>query len=253
MVETERIVRVWFLLLSFGFSFMSSTEFESQQATQPERFSYGGSLAYSALIFTICFIYSCIAPAILPFGALYFGINYTINKYKLLYVQELSFDTYGKFFPKVMDHIFTGIIIGQVALMGIIGLKLGAWQQPFLFPLPICTYLLSSYLHNYYGKELSQTKIPLTTAASRDAGRSPDKVQLYLKEWYDGQFWKQPCCRADLEKPLKPIPVPPTWERRSSLSEIISDDDIKLEAESPGGLEHAPLLSVQRLDDDEKL
>ena len=199
MVETERILRIWFLLVSFVFRSISATEFEQVQATKPENFSYGGNLAFASLIFTITFCYSCIAPAILPAGAIYFALNYLVSKYKLLYVQNLKFETYGMFFPKVVDFLFTAMIIGQIALMGVIGLKFGYQQQPFLFPLPIATYFYSRYLSDFYGSELSDLKLPLNVAADKDEKRSYDDVKKYLEHWHDVQAWRQPWVKVDLE------------------------------------------------------
>jgi len=236
MVETERIVRIFFLLYSFIFAATSTTEFEKARATEPEMFAYGGNLAFVSLIFTICFCYSTIAPAILPFGVLYFSLNYVIKKYKLLYVHELPFETYGKFFPKVADFMFTGMIIGQLALMGVIGLKFGYWQQLILFPLPLITYLLSSYLHSYYGMELSQSRLPLSTTTNRDLRRSKERVKSYLNEWHMNGCWRQPWTTVDLDDPVKSKNSNPVWESKAFDSSI----DIKV---SPKENERDPLLS----------
>jgi len=263
MVETERIVRVFFLLYAFVFHTTSTTEVEQEQASKPEEFAYGGNLAFSSLIFTICFCYSTIAPLILPFGLLYFSLNYIIKKYKLLYVHELPFETYGRFFPKVADFMFTGMIIGQVALMGVIGLKFGYWQQLILWPLPIFTYLLSKYLHSYYGNELSNTRLPLSIAAGKDARRSEERVRKYLREWCESDSWRQPAVSVDISSPLRSPRGPPKWESNRDPLEIklggrADDDDSKdehgfsstfsiMKRNKKGDIvnEHAPLLNAR--------
>mmetsp|Transcript_7253 Transcript_7253/g.13521 ORF Transcript_7253/g.13521 Transcript_7253/m.13521 type:complete len:744 (+) Transcript_7253:80-2311(+) len=241
MVETERIVRVWFLLLSFVFHSTSKSDFEAKQASKPEAFAYGSSLAYSGLIFTICSVYSCIAPLILPFGVMYFSINYVINKYKLLYVQKLRFETYGMFFPKVVTFLFTGIIIGQIALMAVIGLRYGYWQQLVLFPLPIASYLFSTYLKDYYGHELMQLRMPLAAAAHRDDERSEERVKQFLEKWNDQQCWSQPCLSVDLDNPLEHVKDPPEWTDSREISRLTWGNDVKISVPTPR--EHQPLLA----------
>jgi len=240
IVETERIVRLWFLLLSFVFSSMSKTTVEKQQATKPERFSYGGNLAYSSLIFTICFCYSCISPIILPFGVLYFCVNYLVNKYKLLYTQKLRFETHGKFFPKVANHMFTGMIIAHLALMGVVLLKFGHWQLLILFPLPLGTYLLSSYMYSYYGEDLQHISMPLSAAVKRDTERSDELVMAFLKRWHNVDCWRQSWMTVNLDDPLEPEKEMPTWEdiNRNSVEFQL---DLKDGGESPR--EDEPLIS----------
>ena len=52
-------------------------------------------MAATCLVFTIASCYSCIAPLILPFAFCYHAINYIVQKYKLLYVHTLDFETHG--------------------------------------------------------------------------------------------------------------------------------------------------------------
>ena len=55
----------------------------------------------SILIFIITLLYSVIQPAILIFGALYFGISYVVWKYKLLFGKYLSAFTIS---PRLTSH-----------------------------------------------------------------------------------------------------------------------------------------------------
>jgi len=52
----------------------------------PQRIRYGKEYPTLILVATICFIYSCITPVILPIGALYFCCALIVMKMQLLHV-----------------------------------------------------------------------------------------------------------------------------------------------------------------------
>ena len=87
--------------------------------------SYGITYAISLLIFVIGLTYSCIAPLILPFCALYFGIATGIFKYLLLYVHAARFETGGKFAPMATRRGIVGVALMQVTMMAVLAIKYG--------------------------------------------------------------------------------------------------------------------------------
>lgn len=242
LVEPEGAIRVWELIVSIMFYSLSHTEVEQKGAVWRTPFQYGYFLATTGLIFTICICYSCIAPLILPFGILYFCINYIINKYKLLYVHALDFETHGSFFPRVARHMFVGMIIGHVSLMGVTGLKYGYYQQALLFPLPLLTYYLAQYMDTNYGEDMQNLRIPLTTAASKDQRKSKDKVREFLARWHAQQCWVQPAVVVDLDNPLKAPAAEPVWEDEGGVIGVDVKVDVKASLQASGRQEHAPLL-----------
>lgn len=74
-------------LIVRGFSIyvLAKTPREHGSARSPGAFNYGTGYAAPLLIFIIVLEYSTIAPIILVFGALYFGITYVVYKYQFLY------------------------------------------------------------------------------------------------------------------------------------------------------------------------
>ncbi len=242
LVEAEQIVRIWKVLTTTLFTATSTTDFEKQQATKPEKFLYGYNIAFAGLIFSISMCYSCIAPLILPFAVCYYAINYVVNKYKLVYVHTLDFETHGLFWPTAVRSLFIGMITAQLALMGVIGLKYGYYQQTILFPLPILSYLLSDYLYKYFGLEMMQPSVPLSKAQTTDTGRSPEKVREYLLEWHRLRCWAQPAVSVDVKAPLKPPRLPPQWNDVGGDRKDAKIGQVQIQV--GGDAEHAPLLSA---------
>ncbi len=59
----------------------------------------GNVYPQALLIFTLCILYSIVSPLITIFGAIYFGIAYVVNKYKLLYVFYKPYESQGQAWP----------------------------------------------------------------------------------------------------------------------------------------------------------
>lgn len=73
-----------------------------------------------------------LAPILIIFIALYFAIASLIYTYRLVYWLPKQYDGGGSLFPLVFDRIIVGIIVGQVTLMGVLGLKAFPYAVPFM-------------------------------------------------------------------------------------------------------------------------
>ena len=71
----------------------------------------------------ISLTYSLIAPLILIFAALAFGILYFAYLYNFLYVYNQSVDTGGLIFPRAIWQTFTGIYLVEICLTGLFGIR----------------------------------------------------------------------------------------------------------------------------------
>lgn len=58
--------------------YMCKTEAELKAAWAPGDLSYGTRFPNDMLVFTVVLCYSVIAPIILPFGVLYFGLGWVV-------------------------------------------------------------------------------------------------------------------------------------------------------------------------------
>ncbi|KAJ3024087.1 hypothetical protein HKX48_007268 [Thoreauomyces humboldtii] len=88
--------------------------------------NYGIAYPVPILVFCIGLTYAPVAPLILPFCALFFGIAWFVYKYLLLYVNIPRYETGGKHAPMAVRRCLAGIFIMQLTMMGVLALKAGS-------------------------------------------------------------------------------------------------------------------------------
>jgi calcium permeable stress-gated cation channel len=67
--------------------------------------------------------YSCIAPLVLGFAAAGLGLYYFSYRYNLFYVIQPKVDTNGEAYTLALQHLLTGVYIGELALIGFFSLR----------------------------------------------------------------------------------------------------------------------------------
>lgn len=98
------------------------------------------------LIITIVLCYSVIAPIIIPFGVVYFGLGWLVLRNQVLKVYVPSYESYGRMWPHMFTRILAALILYQVTMVGFIGVKKFRFA-PILIPLPIVS-LIFCYICN---------------------------------------------------------------------------------------------------------
>jgi len=224
----QKIVRLVGLILTILFTKLASVEYQKKKAETPPDFQYGPQLSIGLLMWTITCAYATIAPLILPFAVIYFFLDYVVQKYQLLQVHRPNFETFGTFWPAVVSIMLNGLVLSQVALMAIIALRFGAYQQVLLFPLPIFTYIYKVHLRGTLGAQMATTKIPLFNAVALDEARPKASVKAFIDKAHEMKMWSQECVLVDLTDPLKDLPDPPVLE--SAALEMKRDDSVAIGA-----------------------
>jgi hypothetical protein len=64
-------------------------------------------------------IYSIIAPLIIVFNVITFGLFWFVYRYNTLFVTKFRFDTGGLLFPRAINQLFTGIYVMELCLIGL--------------------------------------------------------------------------------------------------------------------------------------
>lgn len=67
--------------------------------------------------------YSIIAPLVLGFTTVAFGLLYFAYRYNFLFVYNIDIDTKGLVYPRALYQTLTGVYIGQVCLLGLFGVS----------------------------------------------------------------------------------------------------------------------------------
>ncbi|KAI9469016.1 MAG: hypothetical protein EXX96DRAFT_590161 [Benjaminiella poitrasii] len=101
------------------------------------------------VIFVLGLEYGVISPLILPFVLLFFMIHYFVYLYQFLYVYEIDHETAGRHFPRAIRHIYIGLIISQLTLVGLFAIRPGARGQ---LALMIITLILTCFALYYYDR-----------------------------------------------------------------------------------------------------
>lgn len=111
--------------------------------------------------------YGVIAPLILPFVLLFFCLHYFVYLYQFLYVYEMNYETGGRAFPRAIRHIYIGLFVSQLTLIGLFAIRKDAMGQMALM---IVTLILTAFALFYYDKAFKPLfkYLPVATFEDKD-------------------------------------------------------------------------------------
>lgn len=133
-----------FRLLEFGSLAMypihllsARTPREYASLSTPPTFSYGLSIPQTILIFIICVVYSVFPSSwlICFWGLVYFSLGNLIYKYQLLYAMDHQQHSTGRAWPMICNRVFIGLVVFQLAMIGVLALRQSITRSVLLVPL----------------------------------------------------------------------------------------------------------------------
>lgn len=148
-----------FRLLEFGsvamypINFLSAkTPREYAELTTPPTFSYGFSIPQTILILIICVVYSVFPSSwlICLFGLVYFTIGKFIYKYQLLYAMDHKQHSTGRAWPMICSRVLFGIMLFQLAVIGVLALRKAVTRSLLVVPLLAATVWFSYFFSRNY-------------------------------------------------------------------------------------------------------
>ncbi|EAW08495.1 putative DUF221 domain protein [Aspergillus clavatus NRRL 1] len=148
-----------FRLLEFGsvamypINFLSAkTPRDYAELSTPPTFSYGYSIPQTILILIICMVYSVFPSSwlICLFGLVYFTIGKFIYKYQLLYAMDHQQHSTGRAWPMICSRVFVGLIVFQLAVIGVLALRRAITRSLLLVPLLGITLWFSYFFAQHY-------------------------------------------------------------------------------------------------------
>ncbi|KAF2152287.1 DUF221-domain-containing protein [Myriangium duriaei CBS 260.36] len=77
-------------------------------------------------LFVVAICYACIAPFVLLFAAIGLFLFYLAFRYNLLFVTNAAIDTKGRVYPLALQHLFVGIYVAEVCLIGLFAIGTGS-------------------------------------------------------------------------------------------------------------------------------
>ncbi|KAI8996849.1 hypothetical protein BDB01DRAFT_840457 [Pilobolus umbonatus] len=137
-------------LLSYIFPLLASTPRRkyNQKITCPN-INLGTLVPGHSIIFILGLEYGVISPLILPFTCLFFGLQYFVYLYQFLYVYENGYETAGRHFPRAIRHIYIGLIISHLTLIGLFAIRSGGLGQMGVM---IALFIINIFVMSYYTK-----------------------------------------------------------------------------------------------------
>ncbi|GLU14254.1 hypothetical protein SLE2022_308350 [Rubroshorea leprosula] len=122
--------------------FYCKTEAEIRESWMPGDLNYGKRFPHDMLVITIVLCYSVMAPIIIPFGVLYFGLAWLVLRNQALKVYAPSFESYGRGWPHMHSRMLAALLLFQVTMLGYFGAK-EFYYAPLAVPLVILSLIFA--------------------------------------------------------------------------------------------------------------
>ncbi|KAK2979204.1 hypothetical protein RJ640_027498 [Escallonia rubra] len=100
---------------------------------------------FVALFMMIGMVYAVVAPLLLPFLIGYFLLGYVVFINQIQDVYETTYETFGQYWPYIHHYILLAIIIMQITMIGLFGLKSKPSASFATIPLLLFTIAFNEY------------------------------------------------------------------------------------------------------------
>ncbi|KAL7605093.1 hypothetical protein Lser_V15G15615 [Lactuca serriola] len=108
-------------------------------------FPYYRVIPFVSLFLLVGIVYSVIAPLLLPFLVVYFLLGYVVFINQMQDVYETTYETCGQYWPHLHHHVVVAIIIMQITMIGLFGLKSKPSASFATIPILLVTIAYNEY------------------------------------------------------------------------------------------------------------
>ncbi|CAA0837928.1 CSC1-like protein [Striga hermonthica] len=114
---------------------------------QPNLYSlpYYRIVPFVALVILIGMVYAVVAPLLVPFLVGYFCLGYVVFVNQIQNVYITTYETCGQYWPYIHHYILVAIVIMQITMIGLFGLKSKPAASISTIPLLVFTLLFNEY------------------------------------------------------------------------------------------------------------
>lgn len=172
-LELSRIVPL--IIFHLKRKYLCKTETEVKEAWAPGDLGYVSRVPGDLLIITIVLCYSVIAPIILPFGVLYFGLGWLILRNQALKVYVPSYESNGRMWPHIHVRLIGALLLYQVTMLGYFGVKEFRYT-PFVIVLLILSLIFIFVCQKKFYRSFQS--VPLEVA-SHELKESPNMEHIF--------------------------------------------------------------------------
>lgn len=131
------------------------------------RQTYGTQIPSDTIAALLGLTFCTICPIIAPLALLYFGVSYLVSKYHLMAVAKESYQSGGLVWHHVLKQLIIGLIVFQITMIALLGIKKAPAPSLIVLPLPFITLIFAYIAHSTFWRPMST--LSLLTATRRDA------------------------------------------------------------------------------------
>eukprot|EP00051_Salpingoeca_urceolata_P024318 m.425744 g.425744 ORF g.425744 m.425744 type:complete len:717 (+) comp20220_c0_seq3:144-2294(+) len=189
------LLRVGPLIVSWiKLKWLAKTRREQEAAWYPGPYDVGRYLPVQLLVALLALVYASSAPIILPFAILFFGFGYIVSRYLVYYVHVPNWETGGAMWPAVFNRCMLGVLVYEIAITAMMGIKKGKIQTPLMVLIFPPTILFWQQMNKAF--QPAVVFQPYVDACETEAGDELDATE-----------YMTPAIVADADK--KPMPYDP--------------------------------------------
>jgi len=132
------LLRFWSFALYCVKHFLAATERAKARLWQNQKSPYGGVTPHHTIVILLGIVFAAVNPIITLTGLAYFLVNVVTWRYQLLYVFNETYQSGGKLWVQVFDQILIALVIMQLMIIGLLGVKKFPYAL-IVAPLPFIT------------------------------------------------------------------------------------------------------------------
>lgn len=169
----------------------------------PGWFPFAKIYAQDMLLVVVCATYACVAPLTIVAGVCYFAGAAYVYKHQLLYVYEPSFETGGKWWPKMARCFVVALLFAQATMVGMMILKETFTEIYLLAFIIAATSVYYWHVASIYVPLAAQLPFDMATSMDLDQHKFPDDLA-------GAEGYIQPSLRAEPVHPDVEFPITKT-------------------------------------------
>jgi len=128
-------------------------------------------LAHQIVVFMVLFVYSTLHPISCIVTLASFAITSMVYRNNLVHIYHPTNDTGGQFWPIVAKYLIYMMVISQLTIIAVLGIKEGPSQAALTFPL----VLITLYFGSYIGQQHYRVSRILPSADAADTDKAREK------------------------------------------------------------------------------
>lgn len=189
---------------------------EYAELSTPPRFSYAFSIPQTILVFILCVVYSVFPSSwlICLCGLIYFILGKYIYKYQLLYAMDHQQHSTGLAWPMICSRVFVGLVVFQLAMIGVLALRRAIARSLLVVPLLGATVWFTYFFARTYEPLMKFIALRSIDQNPQDSGSDSASGRDEGGE--------------SLRSPPPPIFSPPSGLDRDSIPVLIAGREVGL-------------------------